>query len=138
MFTTPIVTTKHVWREASHMGAKQEPDNRFSRISAILIPLCTSPVCFLFRGDSGRALAAWVFTIALVVSIRIFWGRRRLLWFWVTVVILAALHVLLVLCVPWPGVHTTIGGPALGPFGLLDIGIICGCFKLIEKAMESS
>jgi hypothetical protein len=115
------------------MSNQEEPDNRFSRISALLIPLCTSPVCLLFRGDPGRALAAWVFTIAIVMSVRIFWGRRRLLWFWVTVAILTALHVLLILYVPWPGVHTTIGGPALFPFGLLDIVIMCGCFKLVEK-----
>lgn len=59
-------------------------------------------------------------------------------WFWVTVVILTALHALLVLYVPWPGIHTTIGGPALFPVGLLDIGIICGCFKLVEKLMSKN
>ena len=134
-YTTLRVTTKHAWRGANPMSAQEETDNRFSRVSALLIPLCTSPVLLLFRGDTGRNLAAWVFAIALVASVRIFWGRRRLPWFWVTGAILTALHVLLVLYVPWPGVHTTIGGPALFPFGLLDIGIMCGCFKLVEKVM---
>lgn len=135
MLITLRVTTKHAWREVNPVSAQEEKDNRFSRVSALLIPLCASPVLLLFRGNTGRGLAAWVFTIALVASVRIFWGRRKLPWFWIMVAILTALHVLLVLYVPWPGVHTTIGGPALFPFGLLDIGIICGCFKLAEKVM---
>ena len=112
-------------------------DSKYARLFALLIVIGTSPVFVLFDiyGDPRRGLPAWVCTAALMVSIWIFWGRRKLLWFWVTVAILTALHVLLVLYVPWPGVHTTIGGPALFPFGLLDIGIVCGCFKLIEKLM---
>jgi hypothetical protein len=69
------------------------------------------------------------------MSIKFFWGRRRHLWFWLTVAVLTALHVMLVVYVPWPGIHTTIGGPALVPFGLLDVAIMCGCFKLVEKVM---
>ena len=111
-------------------------DSRFSRASALLIPICTSPVMLMFRGDPGRELAAWVCAIALVSSVRIFWERRRHLWFWVTVAILTGLHVLLVLRVPWPSPHTPIGGPALFPVGLLDIGITCGCFKFIETLIS--
>jgi hypothetical protein len=118
------------------MSAQEASENKFSRVSALLIPLCTAPVCLPFRSDPGRALAAWVFTGALVMSIKFFWGRRRHLWFWLTVAVMAGLHVLLIIYVPWPGIHTTIGGPALVPFGLLDVGIMCGCFKLIEKVTE--
>jgi hypothetical protein len=92
-------------------------------------------VLLLFHNDAGRTLAAWVIAMALVASARIFWGRRRFLWFWATLAILTALHSLLILYVPWPDIHGPIGGPALFPVGLLDIGIMCGCFKLVEKLM---
>ena len=132
MFGTPTAIIKHVWRGTDPMR-NQKSGNKFSRVSAVLIPLCTSPVALLLRRDPGKALAAWVCTTALVMSIRFFWNRRRHLWFWVTVTILAALHVLLILYVPWPGMDTPIGGPALVPFALLDVGIVCGCFRLVEK-----
>ena len=135
MSTTLRATTKHAWRGANPVTVEEAPDSKYSRLSALLIPICTSPVCLLFRGNPGRALAAWVFSGALVMSIKFFWGRRRHLWFWLTVAVLTALHVMLVVYVPWPGIHTTIGGPALVPFGLLDVAIMCGCFKLVEKVM---
>lgn len=113
-------------------------DSKYARFFALLIPLCTSPVCLLFRNDAGRALAAWVIAMAIVASIWIFWGRRKHLWFWVTVAILTVLHSLLILYVPWPDIHGPIGGPALFPVGLLDIGIMCGCFKLVEKLMTKN
>ncbi len=138
MFTMRRVTTKNAWRGVDSMSASETSEGKFSRVSALLIPLFTSPVCLLFRGDPGRALAAWLFTGALVLSIRFFWGRRGHLWFWVMVAVLTVLHVLLIIYVPWPGVHTTIGGPALVPFGLLDVGIMCGCFKLVENLMSKN
>ena len=113
--------------------ADESTDSVRSRLSALLVPICTAPVMLVFSRDPGRALAAWVCAIALVISIRIFWERRRHLWFWVMVAGLTGLHVLLVLRVPWPSPHTPIGGPALVPIGLLDVGIMCGCFKLVES-----
>jgi hypothetical protein len=138
MFITLVKTTRNVWRGDDPVNADKAPDNKFARVSALLIPICTSPVCLLFRGDPGRALAAWVFTGALVTSIKFFWIRRRHLWFWLTVAMLTVLHVLLIVYVPWPGIHTTIGGPALVPFGLLDVAIMCGFFKLIEKVTDKA
>lgn len=112
--------------------ADESSDSVHSRLLALLVPIGTAPVMLMFHGDPGRALAAWFCAIALVISVQIFWERRRHLWFWVMVSILTGLHVLLVLRVPWPSPHTTIGGPAFVPVGLLDVGITCGCFKLVE------
>jgi hypothetical protein len=79
----------------------ESSDSVFSRVSALLVPICTSPVMLMFCGDPGRALVAWVCAIALVISVRISWGRRRHLWFWVMVAILTGLHVLRGLCLPY-------------------------------------
>jgi hypothetical protein len=138
MSGTLTAIIKHVWRGTNLMTNQTSKDTFLSRVSALLIPLCTSPVLLLFRNDAGRKLAAWVIAMALVASARIFWGRRRHLWFWATLAILTVLHALLILYVPWPDVHGPIGGPALFPVGLLDIGIMCGCLKLIEKLMKRS
>jgi hypothetical protein len=70
-----------------------------------------------------------------LLSILFFWGRRRQLWFWAMVAVFTAAHLALVVYVPWPNVHGPMGGPALMPLGLVDIGIMCGCFKLVEKMM---
>ena len=113
----------------------RDSESIVSKVSALLAPLCTAPLYFLLRGSPGRRLAAWVLTTSLVLSVQIFWEKRRLLSFWMTVAIMTALHVLLVLYVPWPEVHTTIGGPAFVPFGVLDVGIFFGCFKLVEKVV---
>lgn len=107
-----------------------------SKISALLAPVCTSPVWFFLRDSPGRALAAWAFATSLVLSVQACWEMHKRLWFWVMVAVLTALHVLLVLYIPWPTVYTTIGGPAFVPFGLLDFGIFLGCMKLTEKVME--
>lgn len=107
-----------------------------SKLSALLPPICTAPIWYVLRHSPGRALAAWFFATALVITLQIFWAKRRFVWFWTTAVILGSLHVLLVLYVPWPNVYTTIGGPAFVPLGLLDFGIYSGCFKLVEKVTE--
>ena len=115
-----------------------DSDSLSSKFSALLAPLCTSPIWFLLRGFPGRALAAWAFATSLVLSVQACWSMRKHLWFWVMVAVLTALHVLLVLYIPWPNVYTTIGGPAFVPFGLLDFGIFLGCMKLVEKLMSKS
>ena len=113
-----------------------ETESVSSKLSALLPPVCTAPVWLFLRNSPGRALAAWFFATALVITVQIFWAKRRFLWFWITAAILVALHVLLVLYVPWPNVYTTIGGPAFVPFGLLDFGVYFVCFKLAEKMAE--
>lgn len=135
MSGTLTAIIKHVWRGTNLMTNQTSKDTFLSRASGILVAICAIPICLLFRSDPGRALVAGIVTIAIVASVRIFWGRRKHLWFWVTVAILTALHSLLILYVPWPDIHGPIGGPALFPVGLLDIGIMCGCFKLVEKLM---
>ena len=107
-----------------------------SKFSTLLAPVCTSPIWFLLRGSPGRALAAWAIATALVLSVQACWEMRKHPWFWVVVAVLTALHVLLVLYIPWPAVYTTIGGPAFVPFGLLDFAIFLGCMKLIEKVVR--
>lgn len=120
------------------MIVPSEAESVSSELSALLPPICTAPIWLVLRHSPGRALAAWFFATALVITLQIFWAKRSFLWFWTTAATLGALHVLLVLYVPWPNVYTTIGGPAFVPLGLLDFGIYSGCFKLVEKMKEQA
>ena len=64
-------------------------------------------------------------------------GRAELTrqtWFWITLAIIIALHVLLILLIPWTS--KSYPGPILLPFGAVDYFVVWGCIKLVEKAMK--
>jgi hypothetical protein len=73
-------------------------------------------VCF-GRFDLARPTMVSVAMVSLAITMR--WKLRMHLWFWITVVILAVLHLLLILCVPW----TTRWIPAIliAPIGIADL-----------------
>jgi hypothetical protein len=93
------------------------------------------PLYFFFdhRGDPGRALAATSAGAMIILTVRYRWDLRKRTWFWATVTFLVLLHVLLLLLFQWP--DTNLPGIALLPYGMLDIGIMYGCIKLVETAM---
>lgn len=76
---------------------------RVPRRGLLWIFFCALPIFWLFDhfGKFGMALpilnciAVFGFLVALK------WGLRRFIWFWAVVVVLAALHVPLILYIPW-------------------------------------
>lgn len=103
---------------------------------AIVAGICTSPLFILFTyfGDPGRGRAAWVSAISLALATRFLWDLRRRVWFWLTISIIALLHVPLILLLPWP--LQQLNRIALLPAGLLDFGIAYGIIRLVENMME--
>jgi hypothetical protein len=81
----------------------------------------TIPLALLFvysgRFDLARPSLISVAIVAIAIAMR--WKLRRHVWFWITMVILAALHLPLILLVPW----TTKWIPALViiPIGFADL-----------------
>lgn len=61
------------------------------------------PICWLFDhfGTLDTALPTLMSIAVLALAIAVKWKLRRRAWFWITMAILAALHVLLILFVPW-------------------------------------
>lgn len=96
----------------------------------------TSPLFFFFeqQGKPGTGRAAWICAGIFFVVPRMRWRLRNRPWFWVTFVCLLALHVPLILYVPW----TSRWIPAIGilPIGVLDLVAILGCVGLVEKQMK--
>jgi hypothetical protein len=99
---------------------------------AFLAILLAVPVFFLFAysGDPGRGRAAAISVGVIVIAVRARWDLKNNPWFWTTVAIIAACHILLVLFVPWTS--RSYPGYALLPVGVLDFAIIYGAIKLAE------
>jgi hypothetical protein len=70
----------------------------------------------------------------LGVAFAIKWKLRRHVWFWITMTILAALHVPLILLVPW----TTKWAPAnvIIPIGIADLYAMLGIISVLGKLVE--
>jgi hypothetical protein len=94
------------------------------------------PLYLLFvyfkRFDLARPTLTSVAIVAIAIAMR--WKLRRHAWFWGTTTILAALHVALVLFVPW----TTKWVPALViiPIGLADLYVMLWVLSVVGKFME--
>ena len=67
--------------------------------------------------------------IGVVVAMR--WKLRRNLWFWIALTLIAALHVPLILFVPW----TTKWVPAIViiPIAIADLYLMLGILSLVGK-----
>jgi hypothetical protein len=89
---------------------------------------------FAHFGDPRRGSTAWFSGIVLLVAIRMFWGLRKRVWFWITITIIAFLHVSLILFVPWP--FKQLSYVALLPVALSDLAIACGIIRLAENVIE--
>jgi len=97
----------------------------------------------------GSVLIAWLFdhlgrfdlarpalfsTALFGVAIAIKWKLRRHAWFWITMAAIVALHVLLILFVPW----TTKWVPAVViiPIGIADFYAMLAVLSVVGKFLE--
>lgn len=69
-------------------------------------------------------------------AIAVKWNLRRCVWFWITMTIIVALHVLLILYVPW----TTQWVPAMAIAGILtvDLCVMFVILAVVENLVERS
>ena len=98
----------------------------------------TIPVVFLFdhfgRFDLARPSLLSTSMVAIAVAMR--WKLRRHIWFWTTMAFLAALHLPLILFIPW----TTKWIPAfvIVPFGMADLYAMLWILSVVRKFMETA
>jgi hypothetical protein len=98
----------------------------------------TIPLLFLFdhfgRFDLVLPALNSVFVLGFTVAVK--WKLRRHAWFWGTVAILAALHIPLILFVPW----TTKWVPALliAAIDSADLIVMFAILSVVAKFMEGS
>jgi hypothetical protein len=86
---------------------------------------------FVFSGrfDLARPSLMAVAMVALAIVMR--WKLRQQVWFWITITFLAALHLPLILFVPW----TTKWIPAIviAPFGIADLYAMLWVISVVGK-----
>jgi hypothetical protein len=85
-------------------------------------------------GQLALARPTMISAATVIIAIAMRWRLKRHVWFWIAIIVLAALHVPLILFVPW----TTKWVPALAiiPIGIADLYIILWVLSAVGKFME--
>jgi hypothetical protein len=86
---------------------------------------------FVHFGRFDLARPTFFSVVVIVFATAMKWELRRHVWFWAVMVAAAALHIVLILFVPW----TTRWVPALVmlPIAAADVGAILSIIKLLES-----
>jgi hypothetical protein len=109
---------------------------RVSWRTKLLMVVIGTPMFFLYLIHGGRLELFWpsvLTVIVLGVVIRFKWKLRKQAWFWATMAVIAVLHVLWVLFVPW----TTKWIPVFVYLGIAtaDFVLILWILLVVEKFM---
>jgi hypothetical protein len=117
---------------------EDQSSEAFSRKWLLIVLVCSIPLFFVFAvlGNPGRGRAAGISAAVGMIVIRACWNLRKHTWFWATAAVLLALHVFLVVRIPWD--DKSYPGYTLLPFAALDYGIMYGSFKFAEKLMKKT
>lgn len=109
---------------------------RLSWRTKLLMVVIGTPMFFLYLIHGGRLELFWpsvLTVIVLGVVIRFKWKLRKQAWFWAAMAVIAVLHILWVLFVPW----TTKWIPVFVYIGLAtaDFVLILWILLVVEKFM---
>jgi succinate dehydrogenase hydrophobic anchor subunit len=117
---------------------EDQSSEAFSRKWLLIVLVCSIPLFFVFAvlGNPGRGRTAGISAAVGMIVIRACWNLRKHTWFWATAAVLLALHVFLVVRIPWD--DKSYPGYTLLPFAALDYGIMYGSFKFAEKLMKKT
>ena len=90
----------------------------------LLIVACVSPVFLIFAyfGDPGRGRAASMSIGMMVIVFRKAWHLRSKPRFWLTLLVIATLHAVLLVYVPWN--NKALPGVVLVPVGFVDYLVV--------------
>jgi hypothetical protein len=103
-------------------------------IAAILAPVL---ILFLYFGKVDLGLTAFIVLGVIVFAIKIRWNLRKHVWFWVTIILILALHVPLVFIVRWPQGKVPMIAYTM-PFGIADFLVILGALGLAERLFSKN
>ena len=114
--------------------AKKLP--RLSWRTKLLVIVIGIPTFYLYLIYGGRIQLVWPSMLAVIVLgvvIRFKWKLRKQAWFWVTTAVIAVLHILWVLFVPW----TTKWIPVFVYIGIAaaDFVLILWILLVVQKFM---
>ena len=95
--------------------------------------LAALPLLFLFDhfGKSALAIPALGSVGMVAIAIWLRWRLRRHVWFWLTMTVFAALHVFLLLLLPWT--DKRVPTPVVIPIGLADLYTMLVIIYVVQK-----
>src|SRR5579863_3751729 len=103
---------------------------------AVVVIAVVFPLIPLFdhlgRPELGRP--AFVAVAVLALTVKVCTELRGRLWFWISMVAIAACHVPLILLLPWP-THW-IPAPVVFLFAIVDCAVVLAIIGLIEKLVR--
>ena len=114
---------------------REDRQMRLSWKGGLCVFFGTTLLAFMFvsigRFDLARPTMVSVAMVSLAITMR--WKLRTHGWFWITIIILAALHLPLILFIPW----TTKWIPALliAPIGIADLYAMLWAICVVGKFM---
>ena len=86
---------------------------------------------FFHFGKLALARPTLYSVIVIVIAISMQWKLRRHVWFWITVAVITALHVPLILLVPWTAKWFPV--ILITPIAAVDLFLMLAIIKLVEK-----
>jgi hypothetical protein len=91
------------------------------------------PIYLLFdrAGISTLGFPTLVSVIVVVFAVIVKWNLKQFVWFWITVTLLAALHVPLLLFVPWG--TQWIPGPIAAVVGIVDLIVMLTVLDVVAR-----
>ena len=103
-------------------------------VLSVMLGTILLAIPFLYFGRLNLALPSFVSIAMIALAITMRWKLRRHVWFWVTMTLLAALHLPFILFIPW----TTKWIPAvvIAPFGVLDLHAMIWTLAVVGKYMD--
>jgi len=94
------------------------------------------PIAWLFdhlgRFDLAMPTMCSIAVLGLAIAIK--WRLRRHVWFWIAVTVIAALHILLILFVPWP--TKWVPAAVFAGFGSVDLYGMLAILYVVGKFLE--
>ena len=101
----------------------------------LLLSICMVPLCFLFdhfgKLDLAMPVATCVMAIGFAIAIR--WDLRHRVWFWITILLIGAMHVAVICSVPWTDKWHP--GAMYGGIASLDVCAIFVILALLENLL---
>ena len=113
----------------------EKPKHKGTLLWSMGVVVLTFPIFLVFAhyGRPGSGRAAWISTGMILASIKARWDLRKLAWFWVVIAAIVAVHLPLILLVPW----TTKWIPAVAivPAAIADVAAILTLVQFVERRM---
>jgi uncharacterized membrane protein (DUF485 family) len=102
----------------------------------LMLGAAVLPMVFLliYLGRIELAYPVLASIVAIGFAIRAYWELRGRLWFWITISLFIAEHLILILRIPWRS--GWVPAPVTMAFCVFDLAIILGVISLIERWMN--